>query len=208
MQRPGSVRWLAVALLLVTMATPAFSQSIGIYADPGGRECAANVAPLGITTLHVIATLEGDVPAMTGAQFRITGVPAGWTPENAFWEASPGITISIGNPLFLGVPQHPEVAGVNVAIASCSPQAGNLVTLGTIRLVGAPTPENTTLRVEGFELVPIDPQCAFVTVCDAPFYSKACVGGGEATLNGNGGCDITAVEEKSWSNVKSLYGSR
>jgi hypothetical protein len=192
-------------LLSVALAAPAFSQVIGIYADPGARECAANVGPLPFTTLHVIATLEGEVPAMTGAQFRITGIPASWTPENAFWEAAPGITITIGHPLF-PAPQHPEVAGVNVAIASCTPEAGTLVPLGLIRLFGAPTPENVVLRVEGFELVSIDPPCPFVTVCDSPFYSKACVAGGEATLNGNGnGCDVTAVQDKSWSQVKSLY---
>ncbi|MFQ5599246.1 MAG: hypothetical protein ACE5G2_01690 [Candidatus Krumholzibacteriia bacterium] len=61
-------------------------------------------------------------------------------------------------------------------------------------------------RVEGFDLVPPDPDCPFLLACDEPFFSKVCVGGGEVVLNGPGprSCQV-AVEQHTWTSIKSLY---
>jgi hypothetical protein len=54
---------------------------------------------------------------------------------------------------------------------------------------------------------PSNPQrlCPVQVLCDAPTYTQICVAGGQAILDGRP-CTV-AVEPKSWSQVKSLYGT-
>lgn len=199
-------RWTFVAFAaLFALAAPVSAQYIGIFTEKEATTCVANVGPMAFTDLHVVAVLGGSVPTMTGAQFQITGMPEGWTPETALWVPDAGAGANIGHPLF-GTPTHPDVPGVNVVFPSCQGTVGETtkIPLGRIILIGAPTPENVHLRVEGFDLVPPDPDCPFVTDCS--LYPKFCVGGGEIILNGNGtgGCAV-AVSENTWSHVKGLY---
>ena len=191
---------------IIGSSSPAAAQYIGLFTDANASTCVAQVGPNPRVDLHVIAILEGDVNEMVGAQFQITGVPATWTPENVLWVPDIGTAISLGNPLF-PTPQHPLTAGVNVTYSACAGSPSNRrVALGRVVLLGPPTEDNVHLRVTGFDLVPPDPDCPFVAACDAPYYSKVCVGGGEIVLNGEApsSCQV-AVEENTWSNVKSLY---
>ena len=202
-------RWTMIALAsLLAFAAPASAQYIGIFMDKEATTCAAQLGPAPFVDLHVVAALEGDVPTMTGAQFQITGMPEGWSSATALWVPADGV-INVGHPLFPG-PPHEDTPGVNVAFGTCQGSATEptKVPLGRLILVGAPTPNNVHLRVEGFKLIPIDPDCVFVTNCDAPLgYPKLCVGGGEFVLNGtsSAGCGAVAVSEETWSQVKQLY---
>ena len=47
--------------------------------------------------------------------------------------------------------------------------------------------------------------CPLITRCNAPFFSIVCVTGGEFIINPNGLDCTVAVEEQTWSKVKSLY---
>lgn len=197
--------WLAVAGFMIA-PKPASAQYIGLFTDPGATSCVAQVGHNPRVDLHVIAVLEGSVTEMAGAQFLISGVPATWTPENVLWVPDVGSALSLGNPLF-STPAHPERAGVNIAFYDCAGSSTNRrVSLGRVVLLGPPTEDNVHLRVSWFDLVPPDPNCPFVVTCDAPIYSKVCVGGGEIVLNGDApsSCQV-AIEENTWTNVKSLY---
>ena len=195
---------MTVALLAV-LASPASAQYIGIFMDQDANSCVGEVGAAPYIDLHVIAVLEGDVTIMSGAQFQITGAPAGWTPQNVLWVPDAGLAINLGHPLF-ATPVHPLTPGVNVTFNACqSSPEGAKIELGRLILLGAPTPENVTLRVKPYELVPPDPDCAFVTYC-APYFEKVCVGGGEIVLNGpkSTGCHV-AVAGETWTKVKRLY---
>ena len=198
-------RWTLAVAALAVLSSPASAQYIGIFMDREATTCVANVGATPYIDLHVVAVLEGAVTTMTGAQFKITGVPSGWTPENALWVPDAGSGISLGHPLF-ATPVHPLTPGINVTFGSCMsfPEGGTLP-LGRIILLGAPTPRHVTLRVEFFDLVPPDPDCPFVTYCE-PDYVKTCVGGGEIVLNGpsSSGCYVP-VATPTWTGVKQLY---
>jgi hypothetical protein len=192
--------FLAVSLLCVAASR---AHTIGIFMDTAAATCTAQVGDEAWVELHVIALLQGDIQQMTGAQFRITGVPAGWTSENALWVPEPSSAISLGHPLF-PTSVHPAVAGVNVAFRWC--QFGPRVLLGRIVLLGAPTPGEVRLRVEGFELAPQDPGCPLIVDCQV-VYALQCVLGGEIVLNGpaRGACQPTGIQASTWAGVKSLY---
>jgi hypothetical protein len=196
-------RWiLAILAALMIGATAAHAQYIGIFMDTNATSCAASVGDAPWIDLHVIAILEGGVTSFSGAQFQITGKPEGWTPANVLWVPEPASAISLGHPIFASG-LHPATPGVNVAFHEC--QTANRVLLGRVVILGAPTPGNVHLRVEGFDLVPPDPNCPFLVDC-GPHFFKECVGGGEIVLNGPepASCQM-AVQSSTWTAVKSLY---
>ena len=199
-------RWILLAVAgFMAVSTPASAQYIGLFTDANATSCAAQVGHNPRVDLHVIAILEGDVTEMTGAQFLITGIPATWTPQNVLWVPDVGSTFSLGNPLFPTPPR--ATAGVNVVFSSCKQASTNRrVPLGRVVLLGPPTEDNVRLQVSRFDLVPPDPNCPFIVACDAPTYSKVCVGGGEIVLNGDepARCQV-AIEADTWTTVKSLY---
>jgi hypothetical protein len=200
--------YIAILLAAILLAQPAAAQYIGIFTAPDASQCGATPGSTPWIDLHVVAVLGGNVTELAGAQFKITGAPEGWNPQNVTWVPEPTSAISLGNPLF-ATSMHPSTPGVNVAFLECqSWPSGGTVLLGRIVLLGAPTPENTRLRVQGFQLVPVDPLDPFVLRCDFPMYSKAVVGGGEFVLNGPQPLNCagtTAVVPSTWSSVKQLF---
>jgi len=202
-------RWtLICAAGLLLVAAPASAQYIGIFMDANASSCGGEVGTNPRIDLHVIAILEGSVPEFTGAQFRIEGAPASWTPQNVLWVPDVDAVISLGHPIFPN-PIHPDIPGVNIAFGDCQQAAtNNRVPLGRIVLLGPPTSDNVHLRVTWFELAASDPECPFVTNCDLRHgFPMVCVGGGEIILNGPppADCRTTAVEESTWTTVKRLY---
>ena len=199
-------RWTIVVFTsLLAASMPASASYIGIFLDAGATTCIAQVGPTPFIDLHVVAVLSGEVPVMMGAQFQITGAPEGWSSSNVLWVPADG-ALNLGHPMFASPPRK---RGVINAFSSCQGAEGEVtrVPLGRLILLGAPTPVNVHLRVQGFELVPTDPRCAFVVNCDLPAgLAKECVEGGEIVLNGDaaGGCGV-AVHRSSWTTIKCLY---
>ena len=197
-------------VLGLALASTAHAQSIGIFLDENGESCAAEVGPTPIITLHVLAFPGGSVSELTGVQFRIVGVPETWTPENAVWVSDIETALTLGNPMFThGVADGGP--GVNVVFSSCRADgdpAGDEgpIPLGRVLILGAPTPENTVLRIEKWQLFPWE-ICPMFTRCEIDGWATACVQGGEAALNGDShGCGIvTAVEQTTWTEVRLLY---
>lgn len=200
-------RWMMLTCVagLLLVSAPASAQYIGIFLDPNASSCAADVGPAPRVDLHLIAVLGGDVPELTGTEFRIVGAPESWTPQNVLWVPDVESVFSVGNPIF---PNHPyDEGGVAVIFSTC--QTGGTshrVTLGRIVLLGPPTADNVHLKVVTTGIYGSRVPCPAVTRCDAPAFSYACVGGGEVVLNGPApaSCQV-AVEERTWTSIKSLY---
>ena len=134
------------------------------------------------------------MPEGVGAQFRVTGLPAGW------------VTISTPNPetLSLGDP-----FGSGAIDAFNRLPDGSCVTLYTVVLVAPPgtLPGEIVLQVAPRE--PVDPRfpCpAFGLDCGAPcdIFDPFCVAGGTMLLNSSRDCQVE-VEPTTWSSVKRLY---
>ena len=172
----------------------ASAQSIGLFADAGGASCNVSVIS-GPATLYILAVgADALVPSgMAGAEFRVVNnAPAGTFFINT---ANPAANVALGDPM---------AAGCNIAFPGC--QAGAVVNLYTVTMFPpAPVAANSIWSVDQ-HTVPTNPnfQCALLNKCDAPFFTAYCVAGGEAIINGSGNCNV-AVEEASWSGVKSLY---
>ena len=163
-------------------------------------------------SVHIYARLRGATAAgMTGAEFYVRG-----------WEAiaAQGFTVTESFPagaLTLGAATRPSgnlssTRRVNVVFSTCMPNpmiGGDFVFLGAIIAQGiavADIPANTYLSVVAGDPAP-NPnfRCPLFTRCDAPAYSIICVTGGEFIINPDGYDCTVAVEEQTWSKVKSLY---
>jgi hypothetical protein len=174
--------------------------------DAEATSCKATVGDAPWTTLHVVAVADENLSGVTGVQFRVTGIPEGWSAHNAVW--APGANmIAIGHPLFPS--REGALSGVNLAWAGCrlgETDRGRFA-LGRIILLGAPTPPNVRLRVDIYRLLDTEPLCPIFTGCDAMF-SLACARGADAILNGETTASCgngVAVEATTWSALKSLY---
>ena len=197
-------RWIfAAALTLATLSSPASAQYIGIFMDPSATSCAASVGAKPWIDLHVILVLEGS--ELRGTQFQITGAPATWNAQNVLWVPDIGLTISLGHPLFPNA-IYDDSGGANLVFSDCVPTIDtDKIPLGRLVILGAPTPEDVHLRVEGVQLG-LDPDCPFRSSCELLNIQKLCVGGGEAFLNGQTNVNCTvAVEETTWTQVRLLF---
>ena len=188
---------LVTALCLAFTGT-AFASSIGVFFAADGSDCDAVQVP-GPFTFWIGAVLNADAAAggITGAEFRIDGVPQ--QPE-WFMTATrnPLANLSVGDPVLAG-------AGANIAFPVCQPEAGgSFLLLYTVSGFAQTAPVARTFKVER-HTTPSNSNfpCPLLVLCNAPVFTLLCVPGGEAFLNG-GPCTV-AVEEKSWSSVKSLF---
>ena len=199
---------LVFALMVIAAlgVSPAHSQSIDIVLHPDSPGCtAAEVGANPWIELHVVANLGGNVEGFQGAQFKVTGMPASWNEENVSWVWDASAALSFGNPLFAG--DDGSVPGAVVAWSACRAGVHGVQRIGKILLLGAPTAENTTLEVKPYQLHSGEDYCAKMNQCNDPIYTSDCVGAGSFTLNGPGSwvCTVSAVEEQTWTVVKSFY---
>lgn len=182
--------WLAGAILTATVS-PLRAQSIGIFADVGGGSCAVT-APLASPFQYYVLVRLGPLSGVTGAEFRIEGVDPAW-----FTTVSPQPLIcDPGCPDFVG-------DGGAVTFPSCqAPGSGQMVLLTIQSIAFVPIPTRT-LRIEAARF-PSHPgfACPLVTLCDPPVFTRMCVAGGAAVVNG--ACTV-AVRDRTWSSVKAMF---
>jgi hypothetical protein len=184
----------SLVMVLGLAAGSASGSSIGIYFAADGTDCDATAAPFSPVNWWILGHFYGDaaVDGITGVEFRVDGWPAGWfgTPtKNAAFGTE------LGNPL---------TGGVNLAAATCQTGAGGWITLYSVSGFATSAVGPTTMAVN-MHTNPSNPNylCPLMVLCDIPVYTKICVSGGEAFLNG-GACTV-GVEPATWSQVKGLY---
>lgn len=189
------MRRLLVVIFCAAMglwAAPCSAQSIGVYFDTAATDCDATIQANTPGTFYLIARLEGSFSnGMTGAEFRVTGLPAGWFITNAF-----------PCPCIPELPGNPYAEGVMIGFASCQP--GPLVLLFGTTYFATSAPPDVRLRVTSHS-TPSNPNfpCPLLVHCDAPVFTRECVAGGEAIINGPP-CTV-GVAPRSWSSIKGLY---
>jgi len=218
--------------LLVFAASPSFAVNgnIGIYADPGQAICAANLpAPgNGALVLYVYALQEGaSLSGITGAEYQISiGSSTDWIYGEDFSPATGGGAITVGAGAMTGA-----TPGINVAWNMCEDGGGSILIqqINVVDLSGVFANQPVTLKVVA-HTNPGNPffRCPLFTLCDDPTFTKVCLGqdndvvmcpfppgaiacnvssSGEFFINptpSQSNCTV-AVEETTWSDVKSLF---
>lgn len=158
---------IALTVLGLGVAPCASAQSITVDRDPTGLSCYLPVitgpAP---GTMYIVAMLNSSISGITGAEFRVTGMPAGLF---AVATASPASNVAIGDPLG---------TGCNIAFPTCQ-TADFAVLLYTVNYFVISGTPRFQLHVEQHS----NPsnslfQCPLVVLCDAPVYTLRCVFGG------------------------------
>jgi hypothetical protein len=167
------------------------ASSIGIYFAADGSDCDYTAGMYQMFTWYVLVHTYGDaaVDGITSAEFRVDGVPGSWFNNIS---SNPAANTVLGN-LF---------TGTNIAFPGCMP--GPWVLLYTVSSLPTAPPTAMTWKVL-MHSTPSNPDflCPLVTRCDIPVYTKLCVSGGEAFLNGLP-CTV-GVAPTTWSHVKSLF---
>ncbi len=180
-----------VMALLFSVGT-ASASSIGVYFAADGSDCDATAAAYTPLNWYVLAHLyqDGAATGMTGAEFRVSGVPTAWFHTIT---ANPTASAVLGN-LF---------TGTNIAWAGC--QTGPFVTLYSVSTFPTATPTAEMDWQILAHTTPSNPSfnCPVLVMCDAPVYTMVCVSGGEAFLNGRP-CTV-GVNPSTWTQVKTLF---
>jgi hypothetical protein len=180
--------------------------SIGVYLDAAGTQCSGTIT--GTVIGSVWMNLAGaSASGVSGVEFRIDNSNA--AAYSVSFVADPATTIVIGNPFF---------AGVNMGWAACQTGTGGRVKLGELIITENTSSPDVTMTVRQ-HYYPSNPspqfQCALVTQCDGPAFTKVCVSATNsdhwrAVMNPSGAisgdCEPVAVAPSTWSVVKSMYG--
>jgi hypothetical protein len=154
------------------------------------------IPPSGSGTFYVrllTAGFDWEPPAtFLGAEFKIEGLPVGWS---AIVVPSPESAGTSGDPL--------GPIGADVALPN--DVTGDCILLYSVTLIpptsGASAELHVTQRTPSTLL---EAQCPFVIGPDRCEFCWACVDGGILYVNIPGDCQI-GVEPSTWSRVKTLY---
>lgn len=146
--------------------------------------------PPGPYRVYVRAVLGGPVTGITGAEFRLVGLPADWTMAAI---AAADAAVVIGDP---------TLSGANIAFAACQSQPCK--TLFQVLIYPGSEAPWIWLRPERSN-PPSNPAFTqpVLTMCDAPFYTAVLVPGGAICINAPG-CSVP-VSRTSWTGVKELF---
>jgi hypothetical protein len=212
--------------LLVFAASPSFAVNgnIGVYADQGQAICAADLGYQTTLTLYVYGLLQGgSIGGIQGAEYSIIpNVATDWIYSESFAPTD----VQLGTSAINGV-----TPGVNLAWGSC--QSAGPIFLQSIDVLDvsgnfAGTPVTLTVSAHSEPSNPFF-RCPTFVLCDDPTFTKVCLGSnqvvdvcpfppgavaceystsGEFFINPEPGFNCTvAVQQKTWTEVKSLYNN-
>jgi hypothetical protein len=192
---------LLLAMTLTLGVSTAFAQSIDLTADAAGTVCEGAINA-GVTSLYIIARPGGAVAAgISGAEFYVTGLPAAWF---AIVTPNPLNTAALGSP-FATVPP----LRANIAFPSCMPPDGN----GVVLLYSCVFFPNSAPADAYLSVVVADPPTnpsfttPILTACDSPLFTAYAAAGGQFIMFPATRHCTVAVQNTTWSGVKSLYGN-
>jgi hypothetical protein len=185
---------IGVASLIFAMsyAPAAFAVSIGIFGAEDCSTCDISIAA-GETRTIVISVVNPSSP-VTAANFRVSGLPNGWTAT-----AVPPVGSGIGGNPF----------GPNGGVVSLppGPQPSDCVRLFTVQLHATTNAQDVALRVVSALPPFAPPNCPAVYFacpsepCDDP---PQCVAGGTLLINSSFGCTV-GTTNSSWGTIKALF---
>jgi hypothetical protein len=161
----------ALLALLVTTRKSFAQDYIGIYQDAEATIPCANLPSSQMTTLYVVATLQGSsLEGIAGAEFRIeVSNPTGYL----FAFSASAWASAIGNPIDLTPADPADNSGTTMGFGCHAPSASGKLVLGTVSVFNV-SGAATTLSVKR-RSHPTHPgfPCPFVVRCDSAF-SKMC----------------------------------
>jgi hypothetical protein len=180
----------AIALLLVSAR--AEGASIGLFASPDCSSCNLNLAGSS-GVLYICASGPSSYPGpagLIGAEFRVDGLPPGWTAQST---RAPASTLSIGDPFG---------NGTNIAFPSW--QSGPCTLLFSVAVVTPQVGASATLQVERHN-TPSNPfySCPWLMYDDFEPV-RVCVPGGALFVNLETPC-MVGLQPAAWSRIKTLY---
>jgi len=185
-------RCLVCASFLLGLGTalwtsPASGTSVGMFADSTCSSCNLVVSLGGTATTFIrIVTDYQTNQGVTGAEFRITGLPPNWLASAI---PNPQADSSTGNLFGSGAVITFPLAGID----------GDCVDLYTVFLSNYSAASDVVLRVEAGNSAP----CPRVFLGNLPI-SSLCAEGGVMFVNSDGDCRVS-VAPTTWSQVKALY---
>lgn len=183
-----------LVIALCVAAGTASASSIGVFFAPDGSDCDATVEAFTPLTWYVCAVLGGDAAAggVTGAEFSLEGTPSDMF-KNVFANSLANVTLG-----------SPVAGGCNIAFPTCQTGDNGILLLYRIEAISTTKPGPTYLTIKK-HTTPSNPnfQCPVLFLCDAPLFTKLCVPGGSAIING-ATCTV-GVEQKTWTQIKDLY---
>jgi len=140
---------------------------------------------------------RGEFP-VTGAEFRLAGVPQGWLVSAI---PNPAANIVIGSPV--------DDTGVNISFSTCNDQVNSYglvdVWLFDLNIIAMTLVNEVSIYPEARN-PPLNASfdCGLAVSCAANGYQPECVGTAGICINPVGGCGVP-VEAPTWSVVKSLF---
>jgi hypothetical protein len=190
----------AICCLVISglLATSAWSASIGLFSTSDCSSCNLDV-PQGETRTFYISVLTEELPpwvtAITGAEFKVIGLPDAW---NAVSTPNPAANVVEGDPL----------GAVGARIAFPVRMEGTCITLFSVEVTVSTSLNDVTLQVTHRTPSTNPTACPFVLPdCEpgpCPFSPPPCVAGGEMFINSETDCTVS-VENTTWSVVKRVY---
>jgi hypothetical protein len=204
MRRNWLVTFVVAGLLALSVSAQADDGSIAVYLDDAGTQCEGFIVS-GTTIGSVWMNLAGATAGgISGVEFRIDNSNA--SAYGVSFVPDPAANISLGNPL---------LTGVNVAWPACQAGTAGRVKIGQLIITENTVAADVSLTVRQHftpsnEFYP----CPLAVLCDDPLYTKVCLTPfnsdlWRATMNPSEGvsgvCLPVAVEQTTWTQVKSLY---
>ena len=187
--------------MVAAFVTPQMASAAGITIEAIGTPDPYIVQLFPQNTLSARIWYRGEFP-ITGAEFRLAGIPGGWVVGAT---ANPAANIVIGSPV--------DGVGVNIAFPTCNDQSGGgpldhiAVWLFDI-VIFATTDEIEVQIYADARNPPFNPDynCSLVARCGDDAFALECVGTFGLCINSGSGCGTSvSVKHSAWSGIKSLY---
>jgi hypothetical protein len=192
--RGGSVvspRVLLVAVVVALSCYCSIALSAGISLRVPTAENPLSIELAQNTLVTVQVDFNGEF-GITGASFRISGMPQGW------------VGSMIPNPAASLVTGAVTDQGTEIGFDTCQ---GVPLTLLELQVFATTFQQNVLLLVEEHSEPPSE--CPLngpsVLLCDSPVFTRVCVGGLPLCINSESCPLVLPVEEETWTRIKSLY---
>lgn len=156
-----SVGFVVVCIVLGVSSTARAVNQIGVYPDSEAQDCVSQ-AQEGVVEFYVFATSSSG---FQGAEFRVTGLPAGSTVLSK--NVHPGVAIELGDALG---------AGVNLAFSDCQTAPQTLLMHYTVLLPDPSVAFDIGIDAHG-NPSNANFDCPLVNLCDAPAFTQECLTG-------------------------------
>lgn len=190
----------ASAIFIACMPGQHYAASIGLFNDAECASCNLTIANGGSAQLYLrftdISGLPSFVTGFSGAEFRVEGLPVGWS---AVVTPNPLSNLVIGDPF----------SGSGVVIGFPAGIQETCIDLFSVVITATTAESDVVLNVQAHN-PPTHPQgddCpSMYPSCDGvcPFTPPLCVGGGQLFINSPTDCNV-AVRESTWAEIKELY---